>query len=202
MSLTIISTHISPRSESTDQNVKILLERRFRDRLTSIKNLISSTAKVREAIKTDKKIRTLYTNRIIHQRHQTLNGETAPPLLLRQYNIQADTDYTDLLEATNNIQVEYNKSLITHCNFTEEEIKYIIEDHISFLSISDEKMTFPILCTIGDVTHTLKYMGHSFSDPRGFFFTRFIMEDTIVPIFDKIYPFTVSEQKTVTLKLE
>lgn len=186
----------------SDQNVKTILEERFRDRISSIRNLIVSSMDKKEAIKSDRELRFYYTNRSILRRHYELNGETAPPLLLRQYNIQVDTNHTDLLEAKNNIQAEYNKFLAPLCNFTEEEIKYVIDNHISSLSILESEKTFPILCEIGGVTHTLKYAGPILSDPKGFFFTRFIIEDNIIPIFDKNFSFSTEKQRSVMLKID
>ncbi|MDD4930678.1 MAG: hypothetical protein PHG66_00795 [Candidatus Colwellbacteria bacterium] len=188
----------------TDRSVKTLLETQFQSRMDSIKNLILSSLEKREKVKTDREFRSRYTNKSIHQRHQELNGCGAPPLLLRQYNILADTEHTDILEAKNNIQAEYNKKLVEFCNFSEEEIKYIINTHISSLSTESIASTIPILCTIGGVTYVLKYSGvleTPYPDIRGFFFTRFIMEDNIIPIFDKRFSFSTEGNHSVFLKL-
>jgi hypothetical protein len=232
----IDTNHTSDRSDDksddkSSSGITSFLELKLRDRVSLIKNLVSSLIINTRSIESDIELRSQYTNRSIISRYQksqkwhesSESSESSesndsppplPPLLLRQYNIETSDDRNDILEANSNIRLEYKKSLIDICNFTEEEIKYMIGDHISILRLHDEVCedgglsvntpppTFPILCDIEGVTHTLKYAGGEFPDKRGFFFTPFIIEDNITPIFDKIFPFSLEGGRSVSLKVD
>lgn len=191
--------------EQVDINRPKLLESCFKERIGQLRNLTEITEEKRKKIKSDTNTRLYYTNNSVSERHRQLNGEGSPPLLLRQYGrilsgrLDEPDEHTEYLEAKNNLQLEYNKLLIELCTFKEEEIKYIIEHHIDNISV---KSGFPIFCDIQGVAHTVKYLGDiSPIDKRKFFFTRFIIEDTILPIFDH-FSFTGGLQSDVFLTIE
>lgn len=157
-----------------------ILETRFKERLQSLSLLLVTSQEKRKRILIDKKFRDQYTNDGICRRYQEENGETAPPLLLRQYCRKVDDISIDILEAKSNLSNEYTKMITNLCTFTEEEIKYIIETHSSVLTTNDEGHR--ILCNIKGVVHTLKYFGDIFDEKNNFFLSN-ISDDTMVPIF-------------------
>lgn len=160
--------------------IKEVLEKRFK----SLHDLQLSTNDKRNKIKYNPLIRDYYTNKSVNERYQIHNGNCAPPLLLRQYNNSADKTDVDILESQNNIQTEFVKQTIKLCTFTRDEIKYIIEMSPVNLTIDKDCGIFQIFCDIDSVIHTLKYFGSSILDNRMFFFTRFIIEDNIIPVFE------------------
>jgi len=189
------------RMSSPPDDIKTILENNFNDRMKSIGECVSSFNEKIKLLKKNKELQSSYTNQSVYKRHREMNGESAPPLLMRQYNIQADKAYTDSMEAENNIRSERDKLISNLCNFTEDEIKYIIETHPILLSYRG-RYSFPILCDIDGVTHSLKHVGKTLDDVNGFFLTRFIIEDNIVPVFNTNLSFVDETRKGVFLKID
>lgn len=174
-----------------------ILEKRFKE----LNDLQISTEDKRNKIKYNPSLREYYTNKKVIERYQMNNGTYSQPLLLRQYAVCTDTIDVDILESQNNIQTEFVKQSINLCTFTQDEIKYLIENHITNITLDKNYGIFQIFCDIDNIVHILKYFGDSISDNKCFFFTRFIIEDNIIPIFDNVVFDGNTTQKQVFLNL-
>jgi hypothetical protein len=156
-------------------------------RLRLISSLNSELSKLREDIKNDQEVRSLYTNRSIHKKYIEMYGEESPPLLLRQHNNTLDKDITDLFEAQSNISLNYSKQLSKLCTFSFEELKYIVSNKSNLLQLETSVNNIPLQYH-GDSLCTLKYCRDELHKDQfkqsGFFLTRFIFEDDIIPLFD------------------
>ena len=151
-----------------------------------IQTLISNYKIKLERIEIDTVLRDSYTNKSLTENYYKINGRDSPPLLLRQYNTHEDKNETDLKEAKNNIKVEFNNQLELLCTFTKDEIVDIIRNNRNSLSTNNEYNydNLPIYCNVNGIQYILKY--YESEDINGFFLTRFIIEDNIIPLFENI----------------
>lgn len=193
---------------SIEKTISLNMCKTLTERLNNLKMLREIINDKRERLKIDIDFRKSYTNEEICKRNIENNGEMAPPILLRQYGRvnSIKNEYIisecELLEAQNNLDEEYRKNLIEICTFNIDELKFIVENHIDILTIS--QTDFPIFCNINNTTHILKYFGENLKfdfEINKFFLTRFIMEDIIIPLSKFNLIFDIKNQSTVYLKI-
>lgn len=103
---------------------------------------------------------------------------SSPPILKRQNGI-----YRGFLTEQTHLD-DYKDKIVRLCTFTNTEIRHLIKNQRSLLTLNSAS-NLPLFCEIKNTTHILKCNG-DLSDNEGFFFTRFIIEDNIVPVFDEI----------------